>query len=120
MGPKAKTNAMSAMTCSFQKPIRSDDFTKCVAASNRATWEADWMKDMSKKLIFKIILAANYMTIQPLLDLGCMRIACMIKGKSPEEIKTILGSDDKAGKGLTQEEEKSALGGRPAHEADAD
>jgi len=47
----------------------------------------------TKAQIFQIILAANYLDIKSLLHLGCAKIATLIKGKSPEEIKTILGDD---------------------------
>jgi len=40
---------------------------------------------------WQIILASNYMDIKSLLHLGCAKIATFIKGKSPEEIKKILG-----------------------------
>ena len=46
------------------------------------------------KQIFQLILAANYMDIQSLLELGNAKIATLIKGKSPEEIKNILADDD--------------------------
>ena len=38
--------------------------------------------------LYHLILAANYMDIKPLLDLGCAYIATMIKDKSMEQIKT--------------------------------
>lgn len=34
------------------------------------------------KLLFDIILAANFLDIKPLLDLGCKTVANLIKGKS--------------------------------------
>merc|ERR1719350_1797161 len=47
-----------------------------------------------EKTIFQIILGANYMDIKSLLHLGCAKIATLIKGKSPEEIKKILSEEE--------------------------
>lgn len=47
--------------------------------------------DMDRDFLFEVILAANYLDIQDLLDKGCKRVADMIKDKPAEEIKEILG-----------------------------
>merc|ERR1711964_504804 len=57
-------------------------------------WDAEFITTQTKKIVFQIILAANYMDIKSLLHLGCAQIATLIKGKSPEEIKKILGDDE--------------------------
>ena len=48
---------------------------------------------MNNPTIFSIISAANFLGIDPLLQLGCAKVATKIKGKSPEEIKRILADD---------------------------
>merc|ERR1712096_364934 len=75
------------------KPIRSVNMVQVVP---QHPWDAEFINKQSKKVIFQIILAANYMDIKSLLHLGCAKIATMIKGKSPEEIKNILGDDEEA------------------------
>merc|ERR1712025_379692 len=72
------------------KPIRSVKMEKIVEDE----WDAKFINGLSKKTVFQIILGANYMDIKSLLHLGCAKIATLIKGKSPEEIKKILSEDD--------------------------
>jgi S-phase kinase-associated protein 1 len=56
---------------------RSDDIEE---------WDADFIQ-VEQEMLFEIILAANYLDIKPLLDLGCKTVANMIKGKTTEEIR---------------------------------
>merc|ERR1711964_399428 len=74
------------------KPIRSVKMEKIVENPRDVDFIND--EEMTKKRIFQIILAANYMDIKSLLHLGCAKIATLIKGKSPEEIKRILGEEE--------------------------
>ncbi|KAI9711957.1 MAG: E3 ubiquitin ligase complex SCF subunit scon-3 [Chrysothrix sp. TS-e1954] len=49
-------------------------------------WDQKYMQ-VDQEMLFEIILAANYLDIKALLDVGCKTVANMIKGKSPEEIR---------------------------------
>lgn len=49
-------------------------------------WDQKFMQ-VDQEMLFEIILAANYLDIKALLDVGCKTVANMIKGKSPEEIR---------------------------------
>ena len=66
----------------IDKPLRSDKMEEVC----KDEWDAKYI-DVSQELLFEIILAANYMDIKSLLDLTCAKVASMIKGKSPEEIR---------------------------------
>ncbi|KAL3130526.1 SKP1-like protein 1A [Trebouxia sp. C0009 RCD-2024] len=50
------------------------------------TWDTDFVK-VDQSTLFELILAANYLNIKSLLDLTCLTVANMIKGKTPEEIR---------------------------------
>mmetsp|Transcript_11624 Transcript_11624/g.40437 ORF Transcript_11624/g.40437 Transcript_11624/m.40437 type:complete len:158 (-) Transcript_11624:2894-3367(-) len=60
------------------KNARSEDELKA--------WDADFVK-VDQGTLFELILAANYLNIKNLLDLTCLTVANMIKGKTPEEIR---------------------------------
>lgn len=71
--------------CSF-KPLKSATIADVVQE-----WYATYMgTDMEQDYLFELILAANYLDIQPLLDLTCATMATRIRGKTPEEIRQIF------------------------------
>lgn len=61
---------------------------KVIDMNNKAIgeWDGNFIK-VDQPFLFEIILAANYLHIQPLLDLSCKTVANMIRGKSPQEIR---------------------------------
>lgn len=54
-------------------------------------WDAEYVGSMSTSELFNVVLAANYLNIPPLLDLTCQAIADLIRGKTADEIRQILG-----------------------------
>ncbi|CAB9514571.1 phase kinase-associated protein 1 [Seminavis robusta] len=66
----------------IEKPLKSNAMSDVVQK-----WYAEFV-DIEQVLLFELILAANYMDIKPLLDLTCATVASMIKGKTPEDIRT--------------------------------
>ncbi len=68
----------------IEKPLPSNNFNDCVDA-----WDFQFI-DLEIEVIFEIIFASNYMDIKPLLELASSKIASVIKGKSPEEIRRIF------------------------------
>ncbi len=66
----------------IDKPLKSNNMSENVADA----WDAAFV-DQPQDIIFELILAANYMDIKSLLDLTCAKVASLIKGKTPEEIR---------------------------------
>ncbi|KAJ9482804.1 E3 ubiquitin ligase complex SCF subunit [Penicillium thymicola] len=67
-------------------PSASDDDDNRRKTTDIDEWDQKFMQ-VDQEMLFEIILAANYLDIKALLDVGCKTVANMIKGKSPEEIR---------------------------------
>ena len=68
------------------QPTQDDDADSRKKTTDIEDWDQKFMQ-VDQEMLFEIILAANYMDIKALLDVGCKTVANMIKGKSPEEIR---------------------------------
>eukprot|EP00567_Pseudictyota_dubia_P007778 CAMPEP_0197451936 /NCGR_PEP_ID=MMETSP1175-20131217/30601_1 /TAXON_ID=1003142 /ORGANISM="Triceratium dubium, Strain CCMP147" /LENGTH=168 /DNA_ID=CAMNT_0042984813 /DNA_START=150 /DNA_END=656 /DNA_ORIENTATION=+ len=66
----------------IEKPLKSAELSECGVPD----WDTKFVQ-VDQELLFELILAANYLDIKPLLDLSCAKVASMIKGKTPEEIR---------------------------------
>lgn len=64
-------------------------------------WDAEFTK-VDQGTLFELILSANYLNIKPLLDLTCITVANMIKGKTPEDIRKTFNIEND----FTPEEEE--------------
>ena len=65
-------------------------------------WEVEFFKDIEQSPLFEIILAANYLDINCLLQSACKTVANMIKGKTPEQIRDLFDIEND----FTPEEEE--------------
>ncbi|XP_021966695.1 S-phase kinase-associated protein 1-like [Folsomia candida] len=57
------------------------------------TWDANFIK-MEQTQLFDLIVAANYLDISGLLDLGCKIVANMIEGKTADEIRAMFNIEN--------------------------
>ncbi|EKM55159.1 uncharacterized protein PHACADRAFT_255585 [Phanerochaete carnosa HHB-10118-sp] len=74
-------------------PLPTTDSSENDDARKRTTDISEWDQKfitVDQEMLFEIILAANYLDIKPLLDVGCKTVANMIKGKTPEEIRKLF------------------------------
>ena len=76
-----KYHATNGPMAEIEKPLKSAQMTDVVGE-----WDAEFVS-IDQEMLFELILAANYMDIKSLLDLTCAKVASMIKGKTPEEIR---------------------------------
>eukprot|EP00555_Chaetoceros_dichaeta_P015558 CAMPEP_0198251264 /NCGR_PEP_ID=MMETSP1447-20131203/2149_1 /TAXON_ID=420782 /ORGANISM="Chaetoceros dichaeta, Strain CCMP1751" /LENGTH=173 /DNA_ID=CAMNT_0043936241 /DNA_START=56 /DNA_END=577 /DNA_ORIENTATION=- len=53
-------------------------------------WYSDFASGMEREILFQLLICANYMNIQPLLDLSCLAVAKSIHRKSEDEMREIF------------------------------
>ena len=66
----------------IEKPLRTSNLAELVDS-----WDAKFIEVENMEELFEIIQGANYLDIASLLDLSCAKVASLIKGKTPEEIR---------------------------------
>lgn len=76
----------------IMKPLRS----KLMIDNCADAWDASFIDRAGAKRLqlFNLILAANYLAIPSLVDLGCAKVASLIKAEPLELFETILWTDD--------------------------
>lgn len=85
-------------------PVPMEDNPEATRQLVLDEWDVSFLQ-VEQEMLFSIILAANYLEIKRLLDMGCKVVANMIKGKSPQEIRDTFGIENN----LTPEEEARIL-----------
>ena len=81
-------------------PLKSNKLEEIVQE-----WYAQFVA-VDQALLFELVTAANFMDIKALLDLTCLAVSILIKGKSAEEIRRIFNiSND-----LSQKQQEEVKG----------
>lgn len=68
----------------IQTPLKSNILDELVQP-----WYATFVK-VDRNMLFDLVAAANFMDIKPLLDLTCLAVAILIKGKSASELRQMF------------------------------
>jgi S-phase kinase-associated protein 1 len=76
-------NQVEEMT-PIQTPLKSNKLEDLVQP-----WYASFVK-VDKNMLFDLVAAANYLDIRPLLDLTCLAVSILIKGKSAAELRQMF------------------------------
>lgn len=56
------------------------------------TWDKEFISGLSRELLAKVTLAANYLAVNDLLTLACKHIACIIKDMTQKERQEYFGT----------------------------
>ncbi|KAL6657443.1 hypothetical protein ACP70R_005223 [Stipagrostis hirtigluma subsp. patula] len=71
--------------------LMSDDATNEIGSHDPnedvKTWDEYFISNLGQEGLLAVILAADYLEIEQLLDAACHKAADMIKGKTPDEIR---------------------------------
>lgn len=68
----------------IQTPLKSSKLEELVQP-----WYAEFVK-VPRALLFDLVAAANFMDIKALLDLTCLAVSILIKGKSAAELREMF------------------------------
>lgn len=85
----------------IEKPLKSDKMAEVL----EDPFDVEFIKDTPLEMDFRLLLAANYLNIDGLLDLMCGKVASRLKGLTPEQIHEKYGIVTT----LTKEEEAQLL-----------
>ena len=90
--------------CKYYKETPFDEIEKPLSSNILSDSVSEWyckFIDMPQEELIGLVLAANFMHVQPLIELACCALACVIKGKTSEELRTTFNIPND----FTEEEE---------------
>ena len=53
-------------------------------------WDAEFINGQGEDALLALTNAASYMAVEPLFELGCCRIADLMRDKDPEEVRRMM------------------------------
>jgi len=83
------THYKDAKMAPIEKPLKTNNLAEVVDK-----WYSNFIDIEKTDEIIEIVIAANYLDIDPLTELSCAKLASMIKGKSAEEIRKKFGIEN--------------------------
>ena len=69
----------------IEKPLKTNKLSDVVPE-----FYGQYIESMDIETLYETILAANYLNIRDLLELGSAQVAALMRGKSIEEIRTMF------------------------------
>ncbi|KAL5962503.1 S-phase kinase-associated protein 1 [Taenia solium] len=70
-------------------PQRDQDGNRELQTDDISSWDQEFLQ-VDQGTLFEILMAANYLDIEGLLDACCKSVVNMMRGKTPEEISRIF------------------------------
>jgi hypothetical protein len=61
-----------------------------MADTELSDWDAEFIKGHGEEALLALTNAASYMAVEPLFELGCCRIADLMRDKDPEEVRMMM------------------------------
>jgi S-phase kinase-associated protein 1 len=83
-------------------PWTAETISKLRQEATMEHWDEQFCK-VDQKTLFDLMISANFLNIPSLLEVTCKTVADMIRGKSPDEIRSTFNIE----KDLTPEEEEA-------------
>lgn len=92
-----------------EQTTEKDKYTTHLISKLGEEWVKKFFNNLPQDKLFDLLLAANFLDIDPIIQIIAYSIAQSIKGKTPEEIKSLYNITGD----FTKEEEEKALKDNP-------
>lgn len=73
----------------IEKPLKTNKLSDVVPE-----WYGKFIEEMDIDTLYEVILAANYLNVKDLLELGCAQVAALMRGKTIPEIRELFNIEN--------------------------